>query len=135
MSERNPCEGCPRDILFQEAIDRIAALREYQQKGAEQMLDEDNLRELAEILHQQGLLEDPDDLDSLRENIASVFEFLDAAEAANHEQRANEMRLCVGALKMRAKSGATQYDVTLCRLPGHNNSNSTELARVMRTNI
>lgn len=120
MSEKlckKACANCPRNALANKALEKVERLREEQTIAATSMMDDELAAVVTQDFHEQGLIEDPDDLVTFRQGMDTAFDLFDMLEENVHRLRQKESEFCVGALTMKATSGNTQYEVTLCRSP------------------
>jgi len=131
----NKCTTCPREASHQFLRGVLEQVREKFTEGSQAFLDENEAREFAAALHSFGILDDPTDVQAVRTMAMEGFELFDHLEKLLEEERSEETRFCIGALKMRARDERTQYDVTLCRSPKSPASGNLEQAIVTRKSI
>lgn len=116
MNTPEKCLRCPRETMYATTQDLLEKIRDFQTTYSEQALNETTATEVAELLNRLGVHENADS-DTVRQLMLENFELLDAFEATIDEQRAQETRFCIGALRLRAKDARTQYNVAICRSP------------------
>ncbi len=129
------CLSCPREVGNQYIHDALVRLRDKFAESSQAFLDEGEAREFAVTLHSLGVIEDPADTQAVRMLAAQGFELFDYLEETLDEQREEEKKYCVGALRMRASDKRTQYDVTLCRSPKNAITGNLEQAIVARKTL
>lgn len=134
-SRVNSCATCPREASHQFLRGVLEQVREKFTEGSQAFLDDNEAREFAAALHSFGVLDDPTDIQGVRTMAMEGFELFDHIEKMLDEERSEETRFCIGALKMRARDERTQYDVTLCRSPKSSSSGNLEQAIVTRKTI
>ena len=135
MAELLPCTACPREVIYDQRIERLRILREKHTVGAEAILDDDTARMFAEMLHEQGDLEDPDDLATVRKFVSATFEFYDRMEKNLTDRRAAEEALCIGALRVCGVRDTTRTEVTVCNTPNSSKPGNIEPTIVSRTSV
>lgn len=136
MSEKlckNACANCPRNALANKALEKVERLREEQTIAATSMMDDELAAVVTQDFHEQGLIEDPDDLVTFRQGIDTAFDLFDMLEENVHRLRQKESEFCVGALTMKALSGSTEYSVTICRSPHNPTTGEIQPAVVRKT--
>lgn len=136
MSEKlckKACANCPRNTLANKALEKVEGLREAQALAATSMMDDELAEDVMQYFHEEGLLDDPEDVVTFRRGFDNAFSLFDMLEENVHQLRQKESEFCVGALTMKALSGSTEYSVTICRSPHNPATGEIQPAVVRKT--
>lgn len=135
MAELLRCENCPREVIFRYRMEKIDSLREEHKVGATAVMDDEVARMFAGIMHEQGDLDDPEDLTSVRSRVDATFEYYDRVQQSLIDMRYAEEALCLGALRVCSTKGNTRIEVTICNSEKVPKIENIEHAIVERTSI
>lgn len=135
MAELLRCENCPREVIFRKRMERIDKLRSDHITGAMAIMDDEDAKMFAQIMYEQGDLDDPEDIVGMRDKVNEAFEDYDNLQEFLTEARMEEEALCIGALRVCGTKSNTRVEVTICNSEKAPRMENVEQAIVERSPI